>query len=177
MGCITQAGRQDRRETVILLLCVAAAWVTLLVFNIEQWVDFYRIARIGLSRTPEGYVYHELLTVGIALVILGIPAALIGAVLPLMIRAMSAGGCTTRGASRCVAHLEHVGRRGRHIDHGFWIDAILWITQCLRRTGADAGAGGFDPCIATGLASRHCRHRRCECARDRVVLSLVAKLA
>ncbi|MDD5141429.1 MAG: fused MFS/spermidine synthase [Verrucomicrobiales bacterium] len=79
-------------KTVILLLCVAAAWVTLLVFNIEQWVDFYRIARIGLSRTPVGYVYHELLTVGIALVILGIPAALIGAVLPLMIRAMSAGG-------------------------------------------------------------------------------------
>lgn len=77
-------------KTVIVLLCVAAAWVTLLVFNIEQWVDFYRIARIGLSRTPEGYVYHELLTTGIALVILGIPAALIGAVLPLMIRAMSA---------------------------------------------------------------------------------------
>ncbi len=79
-------------KTVILLLCVAAAWVTLLVFNIEQWVNFYRIARIGLSRTPEGYVYHELLTTGIALVILGIPAALIGAVLPLMMRAVSAGG-------------------------------------------------------------------------------------
>ncbi len=86
-----RAGKTGEK-TVILLLCVAAAWVTLLVFNIEQWVDFYRIARIGLSRTPEGYVYHELLTVGIALVILGIPAALIGAVLPLMIRAMSAGG-------------------------------------------------------------------------------------
>ncbi|MEI9865794.1 MAG: hypothetical protein WDN00_14815 [Limisphaerales bacterium] len=71
---------------------MAAAWVTLLVFNIEQWVDFYRVARIGLSRTPEGYVYHELLTVGIALVILGIPAALIGAVLPLMIRMVSVGG-------------------------------------------------------------------------------------
>ncbi len=79
-------------KTVILLLCVAAAWVTLLVFNIEQWVDFYRIARIGLSRTPVGYVYHELLTVGIALVILGIPAALIGAVLPLMMRAVSVAG-------------------------------------------------------------------------------------
>ncbi len=79
-------------KTVVLLLCLAAAWVTLLIFNIEQWVDFYRIARIGLSRTPVGYVYHELLTVGIALVILGIPAALIGAVLPLMMRAVSAAG-------------------------------------------------------------------------------------
>src|SRR5208337_2104063 len=69
-----------------------AACVTLLVINIGQWVDFYRIARIGLSRTPVGYVYHELLTVGIALVILGIPAALLGAVLPLMMRAVSAAG-------------------------------------------------------------------------------------
>ncbi len=86
-----RAGKTAER-TVVLLLCAAAAWVTLLVFNIEQWVNFYRIARIGLSRTPEGYVYHELLTTGIALVILGIPAGLIGAVLPLMMRAVSAGG-------------------------------------------------------------------------------------
>ena len=94
MDCVAEAGRTNAGEkTVVLLLCVAAAWVTLLVFNMEQWVDFYRIARIGLSRTPEGYVYHELLTTGIALVILGIPAALIGAVLPLMMRAVSAGAC------------------------------------------------------------------------------------
>jgi spermidine synthase len=78
-------------KTVIVLLCLAAAWVTLLVINIEQWVNFYRIARIGLSRTPVGYVYHEFLTTGIALVILGIPAGLIGAVLPLMMRAVSTG--------------------------------------------------------------------------------------
>jgi spermidine synthase len=77
---------------VVVLLCVAAAWVVLLVFNIERWVDFYRIARTGLGRTPVGYVYHELLTVGISLVILGCPAALIGAVLPLMIRAISRQG-------------------------------------------------------------------------------------
>ncbi|HZL42393.1 MAG TPA: hypothetical protein VFD66_03860, partial [Verrucomicrobiae bacterium] len=79
-------------RAVVVLLCAAAAWVVLLVFNIEQWVDFYRIARTGLGRTPVGYVYHELLTVGISLVILGVPAALIGAVLPLMIRAISHRG-------------------------------------------------------------------------------------
>ncbi|MGH8281155.1 MAG: spermidine synthase [Gammaproteobacteria bacterium] len=74
---------------IILLLCVAAAWVTVLVFNIERWVDFYRLARTGLARTPTGYVYNELLTVAISVVILGLPAAWIGAVLPLMIRAVS----------------------------------------------------------------------------------------
>ncbi len=78
-------------KTIVLLLCVAAAWVTLLVFNIERWVDVYRIARTGLGRTSVGYVCHELLSAGIALVIFGLPAACIGAVLPLMIRAISRG--------------------------------------------------------------------------------------
>ncbi|HTR41640.1 MAG TPA: hypothetical protein VMH87_08500, partial [Pseudomonadales bacterium] len=77
---------------VVILTCVAAGWIALLIFNIEHWVDLYRIARTGLARTPTGYVYHELLTVGIALVVLGLPAACIGAVLPLMMRAVSDGG-------------------------------------------------------------------------------------
>src|SRR6185369_1712087 len=63
----------------------------LLVLNLTGWVDFFRIARTGISRTPMGYVYQQLLTVGISLVVLGVPAACIGAVLPLMIRAASMG--------------------------------------------------------------------------------------
>lgn len=81
-------GRSSER-TIIFLLCVAAAWVVILVLNIERWVDFYRIARTGLARTPVGYLYHELITVGISVIILGFPAAWIGSVLPLMIRAVS----------------------------------------------------------------------------------------
>jgi spermidine synthase len=76
-------------KTIVLLLCLAAVWVILLVFNIERWVDVYRIARTGLGRTSVGYFYHELLSAGIALAIFGLPAACIGAVLPLMIRAVS----------------------------------------------------------------------------------------
>jgi predicted membrane-bound spermidine synthase len=90
-----QAGSSERM--IVLLLCVAAGWVALLVFNIERWVDFYRIARTGLARTPAGYVYYELLTAGIALVVLGFPAAWIGSVLPLMIRVTSQQG-TALGA-------------------------------------------------------------------------------
>ncbi len=74
---------------VVGLLCAAAGWVTLLVFNIERWVDVYRVAQTGISRSSVGYVYHELLTTVIALVVLGVPAACTGAVLPLMIRAES----------------------------------------------------------------------------------------
>lgn len=87
-----RSGSTER--VVVVLLCIAAAWVALLVFNIERWVDFYRIARTGLARTPAGYIYHELLTVGISLVVLGFPAAWIGAVLPLMIRTVSREGET-----------------------------------------------------------------------------------
>src|SRR5258706_10009959 len=47
-------GRSSER-TIILLLGIAAAWVALLVFNIERWVDFYRIARTHLARTETGY--------------------------------------------------------------------------------------------------------------------------
>jgi spermidine synthase len=84
--------RMSSEALVVVLLCLAAAWVAFLVLNIEKWVDFYRIARTGLARTPAGYVYHQLLTVGMALVILGLPAAWVGAVLPLMIRTVSAEG-------------------------------------------------------------------------------------
>ena len=75
------------RKLVVLLLCVAAAWMTLLVFNIERWVDFYRIVGTGIARTTVGYFYYQVMTTGIALVVLGVPAACLGAVLPLMIRA------------------------------------------------------------------------------------------
>lgn len=80
---------RSSERMIIVLLGLAAAWVTLLVFNIEQWVNFYILARTGLARTATGYVYNELLTVLISLVVLGLPAAWIGAVLPLMIRAVS----------------------------------------------------------------------------------------
>ncbi|MFO1476638.1 MAG: fused MFS/spermidine synthase [Verrucomicrobiota bacterium] len=81
--------KMSGEQTVAILLTLAAAWVALLVYNIESGVNFYRIASIGLGRNPVGYVYHELLAAGIALAALGWPAACIGAVLPLMIRSVS----------------------------------------------------------------------------------------
>lgn len=80
------------QKLIVLFLCFAAAWVTLLVFNLEGWVDFYRVARTGIARSSVGYFYHQLLTTLIALVVLGLPAACTGAVLPLMIRAAAGSG-------------------------------------------------------------------------------------
>jgi predicted membrane-bound spermidine synthase len=88
---ITSLRRSEKSSErfIIVLLCIAAAWIAILVFNIERWVDFYRLTRIGLARNSIGYVYHLLLNSGISMIILGVPAACIGAVLPLMIRALS----------------------------------------------------------------------------------------
>jgi spermidine synthase len=84
--------KQAGEKNIVMWLCVASAWVILLVFNLEHWVDFYRIARTGLGRTEVGYFYQLLLSGGIAMIILGVPAACIGIALPLMIRTAAAAG-------------------------------------------------------------------------------------
>ncbi len=81
-------------KLVVLFLSIAAFWVVLLVLNIERWTELYRLAQTGLDRSTVGYFYHQFLTAGIALVIFGLPAACIGAVLPLMIRTESSGNAT-----------------------------------------------------------------------------------
>jgi spermidine synthase len=78
--------RLDREALTICLLLGASAVLLLLVANIERWVDVYRYARSGLARTEIGYLYHQLLSGGLSMVVLGVPAGLIGAVLPLWIR-------------------------------------------------------------------------------------------
>ena len=49
-------------------------------------MEVYRHLQVGLARSTMGYRYHLLLNTGMALVVLGLPAAMIGAVLPLWIR-------------------------------------------------------------------------------------------
>ena len=73
-------------RAVVWLLMGAALWVGLLVFRIEWWVEFYRVAKSGLARSSVGYVYYLGLAALLSTIVLGIPAALIGSVLPLLIR-------------------------------------------------------------------------------------------
>src|SRR5437867_5876601 len=81
-------GLQGARGVTVLLVA-AALWVGLLVLRIEWWVDIYRVLRSGLARSSTGYVFHRFLAVSIAMIVLGVPAALIGAVLPILIRGVS----------------------------------------------------------------------------------------
>ncbi len=92
-----------RTETLLVVFLLSAAfWVGLVVFKIEWWVESYRWAKSGLARTTVGYVYYEGLSAVLSMVLLGVPAALIGSVLPVMIRA--AGGVENPALGR------HVGR-------------------------------------------------------------------
>jgi predicted membrane-bound spermidine synthase len=79
--------RSDR--VMILVLLGAAIWVGLLVIKIEWWVEFYRHAKSGLARSTVGYRYYQVLTALCATIVLGLPAGLIGSVLPLLIRLLS----------------------------------------------------------------------------------------
>ena len=78
-----------RRETsTCALLFIAASWIGVLVLGITTWVEFYMQAKTGLAASDMGYRFHQLLAAGMSMVVLGVPAGLLGAVLPLWIRAL-----------------------------------------------------------------------------------------
>lgn len=82
--------RRWKSETLIIALLLAAAlWIGLLVLRIETWVELYRAARTGLARNTTGYTYHQFLVVLFSMLVLGAPAAMLGAVLPLLIRTLA----------------------------------------------------------------------------------------
>ncbi len=81
-----------RETTTTVLLLGAAAWIGLLVAGVEQWVDFYRWVKTGIARTETGFAFHQAFAAVTSLVVLGIPAGLLGAVLPLWIRELPQSG-------------------------------------------------------------------------------------
>lgn len=91
-----------RRElTTVILLLAAALWIGFFIWSAEGWVNVYRELRTAVARTSNGYQLQLVLNVLISIIVLGIPAALLGAVLPLWIRA-------AKGGQSGLA--EHVGR-------------------------------------------------------------------
>ena len=158
-------GKQASERMVVIFLCIAAAWVAVLVFKIELWVECYRWARTGLARTPVGYIYHELFSAGAALVILGFPAALIGAVLPLMIRAVSAADTPLGAKVGSLLTWNTLGSGDGNVAD--WICAIA--TGGTARCVCGAGAGPGHDCagrrVAADLDNRD-RRRDCRLRSD-----------
>jgi spermidine synthase len=82
-----------RSETAIVLLLVfASLWIGILLFNIENVIDVYRHLKSGLARSTMGFRLHQLLIACVSLIVLGLPAGMLGSVLPLCIRVVSEKG-------------------------------------------------------------------------------------
>ncbi len=81
---------------VLGALLGASLLLSAYVFYIEEWVEVYRHLRSGIARSTMGYTYHVALNTLLSLVVLGIPAGLLGAVLPLFIREGSGGNDLAR---------------------------------------------------------------------------------
>lgn len=79
--------RLHGETTAILLLLGAALLIGLVVFNIENLVAVYLSAESGFSHSPMGYRYDRTTVAVFSLGVLGLPAAVLGSVLPLCIRA------------------------------------------------------------------------------------------
>src|SRR5207247_3858256 len=67
----------------------AAGLVGILLLGMDRWVMFYLLAKSGLAMSEVGFRYHQLLAGAMSLVVLGLPAGLLGAVLPLWMRALA----------------------------------------------------------------------------------------
>ena len=81
-----------RETATIVLLLGAAGWLGLLVAGVEQWVEFYRWVKTGIARTETGFAFHQAFAAVLSLVVLGVPAGLLGAVLPLWLRELPQSG-------------------------------------------------------------------------------------
>jgi spermidine synthase len=138
-----------RETTTMVLLLAAAGMIGLLVFNIENLVAAYVYTQNGLQRTYMGYCYHQILTTVISIIVLGLPAAVLGAVLPLWIR----GSETSRHLAGQVGRLltwNTLGAVGGVILAGF----VLLPTIGLRGSFAVAALVLAGAAIVTALVRR-----------------------
>lgn len=77
---------------VFYLLMGASLLIGSYVILIQDWVVLYSHARLGLAGNKVGYIEHQALVAVFAMLVLGLPAALMGAVLPLCMRLVSETG-------------------------------------------------------------------------------------
>jgi spermidine synthase len=146
--------------TTALLLLGTSALIGLLVFHIGKLANIYLYAQSGMGRTPVGYDFHEIMVALISIGVLGLPAAALGSVLPLWMRAVPESSdllgdhvgrlvtWNTLGAVAGVLCTGFVLMPGIGMRNSFAVLGLLlavaavitaWATR--RRVAAVAGAG------------------------------------
>lgn len=81
--------RWSRKSATVFLLLAASIFLGLVVFNFVNLVEIYRHERAALSADTAGWHDYQIFVLVTSLVVLGLPAAALGAVLPLWIRIIS----------------------------------------------------------------------------------------
>ena len=77
----------DTSRSILISLIAASALVGVMIFGFVQWVDIYRHLKTGIAQTEMGYRVHQIMMGLFSMIVLGIPAGLIGAVLPICLKA------------------------------------------------------------------------------------------
>lgn len=167
-----------RETATAVLLLGAAAWIGLLVAGIEHWVEFYRWVKTGIARSATGYTFHQLFSGAMALLVLGVPAGLLGAVLPLWIRELPRSGPELgRGVGRLLTWntlgavagtlatgfvlMPQLGLRGAFLVLALGLCAAVWLLgQQLARSPLQfyAGGVGIGLLLAGAMGGESWRH-------------------
>jgi predicted membrane-bound spermidine synthase len=87
--------RRNGVNSICILLLGAAAIVVVNIMFIEDWVLLYSQAKYGLAANPIGFRWHQAALAVMSFIVLGLPAAFLGAVVPLSIQLLQ--GAAGRG--------------------------------------------------------------------------------
>lgn len=81
------------RPIRVILTCLIGASLALsvLILTVQEWALLYAQLKLALARNLSAYFFERLIVATISILVLGIPAGLLGTILPLTIRAGGAG--------------------------------------------------------------------------------------
>ncbi len=144
LGSAVMASRRLRyrhsERLMVLLMVGAALWVGLLVIKIEWWIEFYRLAKSGLARSTMGYRYYQALAALLSMIVLGLPAAMIGSVLPLLIRLLAGETAALGGKVGRLLTWNTLGAVGGVLLTGFLLMPCLGLRNSFAVLALGLGA-------------------------------------
>ncbi|HEV8544054.1 MAG TPA: fused MFS/spermidine synthase [Verrucomicrobiae bacterium] len=139
----SQAARKYGWTTVYGLLIAAGVIVVANVLLIEHWTVFYTQAKFGLAANHAGYRWHQLAVAVLAFLMLGIPAACLGAVVPLTIRLANVEGAPLGDEVGRLLTWNTIGAVVGVLATGFFLMPVIGLRGALATIGiAVVGVAG-----------------------------------
>jgi spermidine synthase len=126
-----KAARKYGLNTIYFLLLGAAAIVITNVLLIEEWTVLYSQAKFGLARNPMGYAWHQIAMAATAFILLGLPAAFLGAVVPLSIRLLESSQTTLGDQVGRLLTANTIGAVTGVLLTGFFLMPVIGLRGAL----------------------------------------------